>query len=222
MLAGSQQTGGGRYGGGVSSDEFSLAAMSVEIKNQRHEISEINRKLNTVLDSIGKDVVYIKTQMAHLVTKEDCADKSSKMADDLKKRMDGDREITGMNLRVPDILNSKLMNLGSPTPVPRRTKERDTPKNGVSAANQLYKTPAEAVRFWIPIISALITISLFLGGLAIFVNKTIERSDRQESMMQQILSDRNERQHDIIRSGPSVGKAAPDEPIHDIDPAMVE
>ena len=91
---------GGRYGAGLpkipaQSSDAALAAIQTELKNQGSQITIISKKL----DKVTTAVTEMNNQMGHLVTKESCSEGRRLLSDDLKQRMDGDRDITGTDLK---------------------------------------------------------------------------------------------------------------------------
>jgi hypothetical protein len=166
----------GRYGAGGSgsskggSDDFTVATLGADLRSQGREIADIKKVLNSDLKEITKAVTEIKVQMEHLVTKEGCERGRKELADDLKRRMDGDREVTGHNISLPQMwANYKATKESKPTPPPVPVKQ------------------TRGVVYWIGVISAVITIVGTVVGGVVFGVRILDRSDRQEQMMQQII-----------------------------------
>jgi hypothetical protein len=176
---------GGRYGAGLSkyqSPEAALAAIQTELKNQSKHIEIINKKL----DGVSTTVTKMNTQMAHLVTKEDCSENRTKLADDLKKRMDGEREITG-SFKVP--------------PMADLWREEATAKASDSSKPDIKIDPFEnqspdhksrGFVFWLSIIAAFVTISAGIVGLTFTAYKILDFINTTNTTMQQIQQIHND------------------------------
>jgi hypothetical protein len=165
--------GAGRYGSGSSSKPQSsstdavLAAIENELKNQGRQLKTMNLKV----DSVSETVTRMNTQMEHLVTKEACAEGRQQLGDDLKRRMDGDREITGTNIKIPALWQQ----------FQEATKQKKTTVPPPPAPQQ---KPQRGFLFWLGVIAACVTISGGIVGVTFAAYKVLDVIQATEQMMQ--------------------------------------
>jgi hypothetical protein len=173
---------GGRYGAGLSkyqSPEAALAAIQTELKNQSKHIEIINKKL----DGVSTTVTKMNTQMEHLVTKEACAEGRTKLADDLKKRMDGEREITG-SFKVPP-----MADLWREEATAAKASDSSKPDIKIDPfENQSPDHKSRGFVFWLSIVAAFVTISAGIIGVTFAAYKVADFIDTTSTMMQQMRS----------------------------------
>lgn len=168
--------GAGRYGSGSSSKpqspsvEATLATIENELRNQGRQLKAMNQKV----DSVSHTVTSMSAQMEHLVTKEACAEGRQQLGDDLKKRMDGDREITGTDIKIPALWQqfqeaTKVKKSSPPPPAP-------PPK------------PQRGFIFWLGVVAACVTISAGVFGVTFAAYKVLDVIQATEEMMQDLQS----------------------------------
>jgi len=177
----------GRYGAGLSkmSPEAALAAIQTELKNQSKHVEIINKKL----DKVSTTVTQMNTQMEHLVTKEACAEGRRQLADDLKKRMDGEREITRNDIKVPplsDLWQEAMAAKASDSSRP------DVQLDSQSQQIQQQKQSKGFV-FWLGVVAAFVTISAGIVGVTFAAYKVMDFIDTTGTMMQQMQEMQNDR-----------------------------
>ena len=163
--------GAGRYGTGSSSKpqppsvEATLATIENELKNQGRQLKAMNNKV----DSVSETVTRMNAQMEHLVTKEACAEGRQKLGNDLKKRMDGDRDITGTDIKVPALW--------------QQFHEATNPKKASAPPPQ---KPQRGFIFWLGVVAACVTISAGIFGVTFAAYKVLDVIQATESMMEDI------------------------------------
>lgn len=149
-----------------------IVEMSAEIRNQGREIAEMKATLSQVdqsLREINTSIIKINVQMQHLVTKEDCTKSRTALSNNLKDRMDGEREITGINVTVPELWSKQKNNKNS--------------KSSKLSNNQDSTKKNHRVLYWITIGAALITLVGAGWGILSFVSETLERQERTEQVL---------------------------------------
>jgi len=167
----------GRYGASRKASggtEVVLAEIQAELRNQGKQITTMTKKV----ESVGETVTKMNTQMEHLVTKEACAEGRRQLSDDLKGRMDGDREITGTNLRIPDL----LAEVSSRTPPP-------TPHSPQPSVDPEPSKQHRGFLFWLGVVAACITVASGVLGVsyaAIKVQMVLETAETYMETQQQI------------------------------------
>lgn len=171
---------GGRYGVGLSkpqATEAVLAAIQTELKNQSNQITIISKKL----DKVSTTVTTMNTQMEHLVTKESCAEGRKSLSDDLKKRMDGDREITGTDIKVPALWqNAVAAQLASESSKPDPSPPPESPP-----PHSAQQRP-RGFAFWLGVIAAFVTISGGVVGVTFAAYKVLDVIDTTSTVLQQM------------------------------------
>jgi hypothetical protein len=146
-----------------------IAEVRNELRTQGREIGEIKADMKEV----SKNVIEMAALMPQLVTKESCAVVRSKEAQALKDRMDGKREVTGVNMTLPELWEKARM-AQEATADPTRTQQQPAVK------------PSRDFVYYLKVISAIIGVLTFLFGATAFVVKTMERQDRQDAILQQL------------------------------------
>lgn len=168
--------GGGRWGGSSSSHPPSEDVLLASIEFQLVTHGQLIEQLVTKVDSLGGSVREMQTTMQHLVTKASCAEGRKELSDDLKARMDGDREITGMNITLPKLLQ-KYANNEKPTPLPSKSRASTYPSG--------HPKEPKTVIYYIKAISAIVSLSFALFTMTFFAFKMIARMDDQQRAMQE-------------------------------------
>lgn len=171
---------GGRYGSGLpkhQSQEAALASIQTELRNQSNHIGDISKKL----DKVSTTVTQMNTQMEHLVTKEACAEGRKQLGEDLKKRMDGDREITGTDIKVPILWQEAIA---------AKAASESTKPDITIPIEQFPPPPAEqkpkGFVFWLSIAAAVVTISAGIVGVTFAAYKVLDVIDTTGTMLQQM------------------------------------
>jgi uncharacterized protein YoxC len=184
--------GGGRRLGGLGgvANSMSTDALLAAIEMRLASHGQMIEKVVDKVEDIDKSVTEMKTTMGHLVTKEACAEGRRCLSDDLTARMDGDREITGMNITLPKLLQKYAQN-EIPTPVPSRVK----PSTHPSAPPRERKSAI----YYIKAISAIVSLTFAVITMTFFVYKIIDQMDQQQQMIQQI--ERNMARSEAVREG---------------------
>jgi hypothetical protein len=142
-------------------------------------------QLVTKVDGLGLSVQGMQTTMGHLVTKASCAEGRKALSDDLKARMDGDREITGMNITLPALL-SKYSRTEKPSPAPLpRTPVGSTRPSG-------HPREPKTVLYYVKAASAIISLTFAIFTMTFFAFKMIARLDEQQQVMRSIQQDLEE------------------------------
>jgi len=172
---------GTRYGAGSShrgaqSPEAVLAAIQTELSNQSKQITIISKKL----DNVSTTVTTMNTQMEHLVTKESCAEGRKTLSEDLKQRMDGDRDITGTDIKVP-ILWQEALAAKISSDSTESSKSPPEPFTEIEKPKQ-----QKGFVFWLSIVAAFVTISGGVFGITFAAYKVLDVIDSTNTMMQRM------------------------------------
>lgn len=146
-----------------------IAEVRNELRTQGREIGEIKKDMKDV----SKAVTEMAALMPHLVTKESCATSRAQEAQQLKDRMDGKREVTGVNMTLPELWE-KARIAQEATSDPTRTQQQPAMQ------------PPKGFVYYLKMVSAIIGVLTFLFGATAFVVKTMERQDRQDAILQQL------------------------------------
>lgn len=174
MGIGDNPMGGSRRSGSSSGRPMSTDATLASIEMQLFSHGQLIEKLVTKMDDIGGLVMGMTNEMEHLVTKESCAEGRKDLSDDLKARMDGDREITGMNITLPALLQ-QYTRTDKPTPV--------QPKSQASTHPSGHPKEPKSVIYYIKAISAIVSLTFALFTMTFFAFKMIARLDEQQRVM---------------------------------------
>lgn len=176
----------GRYGPQSSgnrgqSTEAALASIEVQLENQGKLIEKISEKM----DGVALAVAAIDNQMEHLVTKEACAEGRKDLADDLKARMDGDREITGMGITVPKLLQQYGEAI---TAQQKAASGPSSPNAGTTQKTEAVTVGQEPknIVYYIRTVSAVLSLIFAVITITFFAYKMMDRLDRQQEVMQSI------------------------------------
>lgn len=182
----------GRYGPQSSgnrgqSTDAALASIEVQLENQGKLIEKISEKM----DNVALAVAAIDNQMEHLVTKEACAEGRKALADDLKARMDGDREITGMGITVPKLLQQ----YGEAISAQQKSVAAGS---SVADAGTTQSNPAvvnvrepRTVVWYIRTISSIVSLIFAVIAITFFAYRMMERMDEQQEIMQSMQKNIN-------------------------------
>lgn len=174
----------GRYGAQSSgwrgqSVDSALSAIEVQLKNQGDVIKKISEKM----DSVGLSVAAINTQMRHLVTKAECSEGRRELSEDLKARMDGDREITGVGITVPKMLQQYAEAANAQRTV---ASSPPSPDNSQSISPVVTIREHKTTAWYIRMISAIVSLTFAIITITFFAYRIVERMDRQQTVMQDI------------------------------------
>ncbi len=153
----------GRYGVRSTSPETIWGEVRTHLQTQGREIGEIRRKLEK-LDEVSTRVTEMATILPHLVTKEHCAESRAATIRDMKDRMDGKSEVTGMNMSLPEMW--------------KKAQE-------VMTEDRIHRNvvPVRGARYWITLTAGIISLLGCLIGMTTFVVKTLERQERTEQVL---------------------------------------
>jgi hypothetical protein len=185
--------GAGRYsggsGGGQSQNiDAAIGEMMATLRSQGREMKEMRSELK----EIGTAVTEIKAKMPDLVTEKGCMATSAALASsvkemqdkarehtdtvaqDLKDRMDGRREITGIHRTLPEVWSEQAA--ADPT----------GPNPAMPRAFEDTKKKPRGFRYWITLSAALLALLTALVGGAFFFNRAIERQERMEDLIREM------------------------------------
>lgn len=179
---------GGRYGGGSGqapqSTDAAIGEIVATLRSQGREMKEVRRELK----EIGTTVTQIKAQLPNLVTEKGCHSTSASLmtamqelkeqsrkhtdnvAKDLKDRMDGRREVTGVHRTVPEIWSDQAGATGPNPAIPRVFEDPPAKK-------------PRGARYWITLTAALLALGSAAVGVITYVRDRLERDERMEQMM---------------------------------------
>jgi TolA-binding protein len=182
------QTSGGRRSD-MGSRDLSIEAMLASFETILEQHTGLIGKMVDKVDEMDKTLVKINTQMGHLVTKEACSEGRKELAEDLKARMDGDREITGVGITVPKLWQQYVeMTRGQSTPPP--TLATSTPASTPSATTKGRTTPSfppppKGTLYYVKAISSIVSLVFAVITITFFAFKMVTRLDQQQETMQQ-------------------------------------
>jgi hypothetical protein len=146
-------------------------------------MKEVRRELK----DIGTAVTEIKTQMPNLVTEKGCHETHAQLmvgvqemkeqarkhtdtvAQDLKDRMDGRREVTGVHRTVPQLWQDIAGLSEPPRGLPEAFGDRPKKKRGA--------------RYWITLSAALLALASAVFGTITYINDRLERDERVEQAL---------------------------------------
>ena len=163
-----------------SSTDVDLAEIRSQLNAQGQDLAKIAGKFEKMTDA----VTTMTVQMSHLVTKESCAEGRAALSDDLKKRMDSEREITGVGLPVKDLVKhfvSSKSGKSTPTPIPYKSHTEIRHTDGVQEKNK-DRGPV----FWIGLVSGIIAIMAAVYSSSVFIDRTIQRQEQTDRILLQI------------------------------------
>lgn len=176
-MSGTTYGAGGRWKR-TSEEAIELATIKAELREQGKDIATISGKIDTMSEAVTSMTV----QMGHLVTKESCAEGRSALADDLKKRMDSERDVTGVGVPIKDLVKHYVKGKPSPTPTPYKAES-------VSRRGEPAEQPKKSgwnIPTWIGVISGVLAIIAATYGASVFINNTLERQEQTDRILIQI------------------------------------
>jgi hypothetical protein len=130
------------------------------MQSQGREIGEIKRELRDV----ATKVTEMATILPHLVTKEHCAEARADTVRNMKDRMDGKREITGMNITLPEMW------------------EKAT-KFATDEKQPAQPPPVRGAAYYIKLTAAILSLIAVLFGMTTFVVKTMQRQEQTDRIL---------------------------------------
>jgi hypothetical protein len=160
--------GSGRYSrltgvSGVTTTD--VLEIRTSLADQGNKIAAIQTTLDSDLSKINSALSSINLQVQNLVTKDHC----ERGRQDLKDRMDGKRDVTGANMRMPEAWSAYI--------------EREMASNRKKNGNNQY-----GLFFWIAMVAATITIVSAVGFSLNYVVDIFERQERTENVLRAIES----------------------------------
>lgn len=191
MAFGDRERGAGSYGPqtpglrrGVESQDVSLEARLVSFEMTLGQHTKLIESMVGKVEDMDRTLTEVKVQMSHLVTKESCADGRRELAEDLKARMDGDREITGIGITVPKLWQQYVEATRSPmTPVPTSaTGHGPAPKSRTTTS---VPPQPKTVMYYVKAVSSVVSLVFAVITITFFAFKMITRLDQQQEAMQQ-------------------------------------
>lgn len=198
-------------GRGTGSREFSLEAALASFETTLEQHTKLIENMAGKVDEMDKTLAGVKIQMQHLVTKESCAEGRKELAEDLKARMDGDREITGVGITVPKLWQQYVEATRGPmTPVPGGVAS-PTPK---SRATTSVPPPPKSVMYYVKTVSSVISLVFAIITITFFAYKMMDRLDQQQAVMQQQQTVMRDIQHNLkqLENTAGVAHTQPDQP----------
>jgi uncharacterized coiled-coil protein SlyX len=167
---------------GTGAREISLEAALASFETTLEQHTKLIENMAGKVDDMDKTLAGVKIQMQHLVTKESCAEGRKELAEDLKARMDGDREITGVGITVPKLWQQYVEATRGPmTPVP----------GGASSVSSKSRTttsvppPPKSAMYYVKTASSVISLVFAIITITFFAYKMMDRLDQQQAVMQQ-------------------------------------
>jgi hypothetical protein len=134
------------------------------MQTQGREIGEIKKELKDV----SKTVTEMSTILPHLVTKEHCAEARSDTVRKMKDRMDGKREITGVNMTLPELWEKAAKVASQDKPHPR------------------VPPPERGAVYFIKLTAAIVSLIGVLLGMTTFVVKTMQRQEETDRILRSL------------------------------------
>ena len=181
---------GSTFGRRPLSTEATLASIEMQLFNH-------GRLIEKIADQVGRidgTLTEVKAQVGHLVTKEACAEGRKALSDDLKARMDGDREITGMNITLPALLQ-QYSRTEKPSATPSK-HHSSTPPPGAR----------KPVIYYIKAVSSIVSLTFAILTITFFAFKMMGSLSEQQRLMQTIQRDlaKVEADRNDVRPAPRV------------------
>jgi hypothetical protein len=169
---------GSTFGRRPLSTEATLASIEMQLFNH-------GKLIEKVADQVGRidgTLTEVKAQVGHLVTKEACAEGRKALSDDLKARMDGDREITGMNITLPALLQQYARS-DKPTPVPSSSKSM------ASKYPSGHPKEPKTTIYYVKAVSSIVSLTFAILTITFFAFKMMGSLSEQQRLMQTIQRD---------------------------------
>jgi hypothetical protein len=148
-----------------------VVAIKVQMKTNGDEIAEIKKQVQ----GISRVLTMVEATLPNLVTKADCANSRSDITkdhahvvQDLKDRMEGRREVTGVHQTLPEMLAQQII-----------AERKQSKKKDSNPPLPTSPKDAKGPIYWLKVVSAIISVTLALSGAFVFINRYIE--DQQES-----------------------------------------
>ena len=176
----------GRYrgpGAPPQSTEGAIGEIMATLRAHGREMKEVRRELK----DIGTAVTEIKTQMTNLVTEKGChethaqlmvgvqelreqaREHTNSVAQDLKDRMDGRREVTGVHRTVPQLWQD--------------IAGMSEPHRGLPEAFGDQPKKKRGARYWITLTAAILALGSAVFGTITYINDRLERDERMEQAL---------------------------------------
>ena len=157
------------------------ALASFETTLEQH--TKLIEGMSGQVDNMGKTLAEVKVQISHLVTKESCAEGRKELSDDLKARMDGDREITGVGITVPKLWQQYVdVARGPMTPIPMSAQ----PSSSKSRNATTIPPPPRGVMYYAKAVSTIVSLVFALLTATFFIYKMMDGLHQQQAVMQDI------------------------------------
>jgi hypothetical protein len=175
------------------STEATLASIESQLVTHGKMIEKVVDKV----EGMDRTLIEVKTQISHLVTKEACAEGRKELSDDLKARMDGDREITGMNITLPALLQ-QYARTDKPTPVSSKSTASKYPSG--------HPKEPKTTLYYIKAISSIVSLTFAILAVTFFAFRMMASLSDQQRLMQTIQQDleRMDNGRDDVRQAPRV------------------
>jgi hypothetical protein len=173
---------GSGFGRRPLSTEATLASIELQLVTHGQMIERVVNKV----DNMDKTLTEVKAQVSHLVTKEACAEGRKDLSDDLKARMDGDREITGMNITLPKLLEQYTR------------KDKPSASPAALAKNHSSAPPASGpkpILYYVKAVSSIVSLFFAVLAMTFFIYKMMDRMEQQQEVMQTIQRDVKQFEH---------------------------
>lgn len=174
---------GARRDRDTGSRELSLEATLASFETTLDQHTHLIERMVNKVDDMDKTLVEVKTQIDHLVTKESCAEGRKQLAEDLKARMDGDREITGVGITVPALWQKYVEATRGSTSSAAAQHQETSPRSRVAAS---IPPPPKTAMYYVKAISSIVSLVLAIFAITFFAYKMVDRMDRQQAVMQDI------------------------------------
>jgi hypothetical protein len=134
------------------------------MQTQGREIGEIKRELKDVATKMTE----VATILPHLVTKEHCAEARGDTVRKMKDRMDGKREITGVNMTLPELWEKAA-------------------KFATEEKKPAQLPPVRGAAYYIKLTAAIVSLIGVLLGMTTFVVKTFQRQERTDRVLRTLI-----------------------------------
>lgn len=160
----------------------SLEVVLAQFETTLEQHSTLIEKMVHKVEGMDRTLIEVKTQMEHLVTKESCAEGRRELSGDLKARMDGDREITGVGITVPKLWQQYVEATRGPiAPAPAQQPASASKSRPTSST----PPPPKSVLYYIKAISSIVSLVFAVLAITFFAFRMVSRLDEQQTAMRQ-------------------------------------
>lgn len=167
----------------TASREVSVEAALASFETTLEQHTKLIEGMSGQVDNMGKTLAEVKVQISHLVTKEACSEGRKELSEDLKARMDGDRDITGVGITVPKLWQQYVEATRGPITMTPASAQPPMAKSRMATS---IPPPLRGVMYYAKAVSTIVSLVFALLTITFFAYKMMDRLDQQQTVMQDI------------------------------------